>query len=95
MKCCLLKFYKRVNKICTLYYRTKMRLSDGNKCPEQKLSGEQGEISLGPVANVRPLWQQNHMSTYLLNLQLYFKNNFQNVDLSIISIHNCQFSKLN
>ncbi len=55
MKCCLLKFYKRVNKICTLYYRTKMRLSDGNKCPELKLSGEQGEISLGPVANVRPL----------------------------------------
>ncbi len=47
-----------------------MRLSAGNKCPKLQLSGEQGEISLGPVANVRPVWQQNDMSPYLLTIMI-------------------------
>ncbi len=32
-----------------------MILSDGNKCPELKLSDEHGKISLEPGVNVKPI----------------------------------------
>ncbi len=42
-----------------------MRLSDGNKYPELKLLEEQGEISLGPMVNIRPECQQKHVKVIL------------------------------